>query len=62
MAEGRTLSDIFKKTAPVVSGIHREIFDTARDVTVRIDRERRMAEVGCFLPRLFAKKDIYSPK
>ena len=40
MAEGRTLSDIFKKTAPVVSGIHREIFDTARDVTVRIDRER----------------------
>lgn len=60
MADGRTLSDIFKKTAPLVTGVHREIFDTARDVTVKINREQRIAEVGCFLPRLFSKKDIYS--
>jgi len=60
MAEGRTLSDIFKKTAPVVTGVHREIFETARDITVKINREQRIAEVGCFLPHLFSKKDIYS--
>ena len=57
MADSRTLSDIFKKTAPVVSGVHREIFETAREVTVKINREQRIAEVGCFLPRLFSKKD-----
>ncbi|MBQ2278360.1 MAG: hypothetical protein II333_07300, partial [Clostridia bacterium] len=60
MAEGRTLSDIFKKTAPLVSGGHLEIFETAREVTVKINREQRIAEVGCFLPRLYSKKEIYS--
>lgn len=60
MAEGRRLSDIFKKVAPLVRNAHREIFETASDVTVRIDRERRIAEVGCFLPHLFSKKDVYS--
>ncbi len=60
MAENsRTLTDIFKKTAPTLTGTSRDIFLEATDVSIRIDRERRIAEVGCRLPRLFTKKDIY---
>ena len=55
MAESRTLYDIFKKTAPLVTGIHREIFDSASNITVKINREQRMAEVGCFLPHLWSE-------
>ncbi len=60
MAESRTLADIFKKTAPLLTGVPREIFETAQDIHVKINREQRMAEVSCFLPRLFAKKNIYA--
>jgi len=55
----RTLTDTFKKTAPLLTGASRDIFLEATDVTLRIDKERRIAEVGCRLPRLFMKKDVY---
>ena len=55
----RTLTDTFKKTAPLLTGTSRDIFLEATDVTLRIDKERRIAEVACRLPRLFMKKDIY---
>ena len=57
--KSRTLPDTFKKTAPLLTGASRDIFLEATDVTLRIDKERRIAEVGCRLPRLFMKKDVY---
>ena len=42
----RSLSDIFKKVAPLVTGRHKEIFEKATDVKVKIDREHRIAEAG----------------
>lgn len=56
----RTLSDIFKKVAPSLTGIHKEIFEKATDVRVKIDKEHRMAEVSINLPCLYQKRDIYS--
>ncbi len=56
----RTLADVFKKVAPTVTGVYREIFETASEITVKINREQRIAEVGCHLPHLYSKKDIYS--
>jgi len=62
MAENknRTLSDVFKKAVPELTGVGREIFDTATDLTLRIDRERRIAETGCRLPRLYKKSQLYA--
>ena len=59
MAE-RSLSDIFKKVAPLVTGRHKEIFEKATDVKVKIDREHRIAEVSVSLPELYKKREIYS--
>ncbi len=56
----RTLSDIFKKVAPTLTGKHKEIFDKATDVKVKIDREKRIAEVSVSLPCIFKKHDIYT--
>ena len=56
MAE-RKLGDIFKRFIPL--GIHKEIFETATDVKVRLDKEIRIAEVRCTLPKLYKKKDLY---
>ena len=56
MAE-RKLGEIFKRFIPL--GIHKEIFDGAEDVKVRLDREHRIAEVRCILPKLYKKKDLY---
>ncbi|MBQ8511380.1 MAG: PolC-type DNA polymerase III [Clostridia bacterium] len=62
MAENktRTLSDVFRKVVPELSAKGREIFSDAADLTLRIDREHRIAEVGCRLPRLYKKRDIYA--
>ena len=59
MAE-RSLSDIFKKVAPLVTGRHKEIFEKATDVKVKIDREHRIAEASVSLPELYKKSEIYS--
>lgn len=59
MAE-RSLSDIFKKVAPLVTGRHKEIFEKATDVKVKIDREHRIAEASVSLPELYKKREIYS--
>ena len=59
MAE-RSLSDIFKKVAPSLTGRHKEIFDKATEVKVKIDRENRIAEVSITLPEIYKKHDIYS--
>jgi len=56
----RSLSDIFKKVAPELTGKSRDIFDEAENVTVKISREQRIAEVGCSLPKLYKKKYIYA--
>ena len=56
MAE-RKLGDVFKRFIPL--GIHKEIFEQAADVKVRLDRENRIAEVRCALPKLYRKKDLY---
>ncbi|MBQ4353835.1 MAG: PolC-type DNA polymerase III [Clostridia bacterium] len=56
----RTLSDVFKKIAPDLTGKSRDIFDEATDVTIRISREQRIAEVGITLPKLYKKKFIYA--
>ena len=56
MAE-RKLGDVFKRFIPL--GIHKEIFEQAADVKVRLDRENRIAEVRCTLPKLYKKKDLY---
>ena len=53
----RKLGEIFKRMIPL--GILKEFFDEASDITVRLDRERRMMEVHCHLPKLYRKKDIY---
>jgi len=53
----RKLGDIFKRYIPV--GKQKTIFDLAEQNTVRLNKERRIAEVNCHLPKLFAKKDIY---
>ncbi len=58
--EGKTLPDIFKKAAGLVEGIQKEIFESARDIRLRIDRENRMAEVSVHLPKLYKKRDIYA--
>ena len=62
MAENktRTLSDVFKKVVPELTGVGREIFADAADLTLRIDRERRIAEAGCRLPRLYRKSQLYA--
>ena len=56
MAE-RKLGDIFKRFIPL--GLHKEIFDNAAEVKVRLDKENRIAEVRCALPKLYRKKDLY---
>ncbi len=56
----RTLSDVFKRVVPDLVGMSREIFDEATDITVKISREQRIAEVGCRLPKLYKKRDIYA--
>lgn len=56
----RTLSEIFKKVAPALMGASREIFDTARDVHLKISREERIAEVSFALPKLYSKRTIYA--
>ncbi|MBQ8334283.1 MAG: hypothetical protein IJX93_10990, partial [Clostridia bacterium] len=62
MADNKTrnLSDVFRKVVPELSAKGREIFSDAADLTLRIDREHRIAEVGCRLPRLYKKRDIYA--
>ena len=57
-AKERKLGDIFKRMIPL--GVQREIFDEASEITVRLDREKRMMEVHCHLPRLYRKADIYA--
>lgn len=56
----RTLSDIFKKAAPDLTGKSRDIFNEATNVSLKISREQRIAEVGCTLPKLYKKKYIYA--
>ncbi|MGN1409833.1 MAG: exonuclease domain-containing protein, partial [Eubacteriales bacterium] len=56
----RTLADIFKKAAPEVSGRQKEIFDSATDIKLKIDREKRIAEASIHLPKLYKKRDIYA--
>ena len=62
MAEknGRTLTDTFKKVVNDLSWTEREIFNDATDVKLKIDRERRIAEVSCALPRVYEKQEIYA--
>ena len=55
-AKERKLSDIFKRMIPL--GVQREIFDEASEITVRLDREKRIMEVHCHLPKLYRKADI----
>ncbi len=57
---GRTLPDIFKKIAEKLSGTRREIFFGATNCRLKIDKERRIAEISCELPRLYFKKDLYA--
>ena len=57
-AKERKLGDIFKRMIPL--GVQREIFDEASEITVRLDREKRMMEVHCHLPKLYRKADIYA--
>ncbi|MBQ7923233.1 MAG: PolC-type DNA polymerase III [Clostridia bacterium] len=54
---GRKLGEIFKRYIPV--GKQKAFFDLAENNTVRLDKEKRFAEVSCSLPELFLKKDIY---
>ncbi len=56
MAE-KKLGEIFKRFIPI--GIYKEIFDNATEVKVRLDRENRIAEVRCALPKIYRKKDLY---
>lgn len=53
----RKLGDIFKRYIPV--GKQKAFFDLAENITVRLDKEKRFAEVNCSLPELFLKRDIY---
>ena len=57
-AKERKFSDIFKRMIPL--GVQREIFDEASEITVRLDREKRIMEVHCHLPKLYRKTDIYA--
>ena len=56
----RTLSDLFPRAAEGLTGKGREIFAEASEVRLRVDREARIAEVRCRLPRLFRKRDLYA--
>jgi len=56
----RSLPELFPRVADGLTGKSREIFAEASDVSLRVDRERRMAEIRCSLPRLYAKKDLYA--
>ena len=56
----RSMSDIFKKIADEVTGKQRDLFLEADDIKLKIDRERRIAELNCTLPRLYAKRDVYA--
>ena len=56
----RTLSEIFKKVAPSLTGSSREIFDTATDIKLKISREERIAEINCALPKLYSKRSLYA--
>lgn len=53
------MSDIFKKVADQLTGKQRELFMEADDIKLKIDREQRIAELNCTLPRLYSKKDVY---
>ncbi len=56
MAE-KKLGEIFKRFIPI--GVYKEIFDIATEVKVRLDRENRIAEVRCALPKIYRKRDLY---
>ncbi|MCR5683256.1 MAG: PHP domain-containing protein, partial [Clostridiales bacterium] len=56
----RTLSEIFAKIAPTLTGVSRDLFLEAEDVRLKVSREARIAEVSCALPRLYRKQDIYA--
>ncbi len=54
----RTLSDIFSRYSPV-SKAQRDLFQSATDVSVRADRERRMVEVNLSLSKIVSKNVLY---
>ncbi len=58
--KSRTLPDIFKKLDGKLSGTSLEIFNSATNVTLKISREQRIAEIGCTLAKLYPKKEIYA--
>ena len=58
--KSRTLPDIFKKLDGKLGGTSLEIFNSATNVTLKISREQRIAEVGCTLAKLYPKKEIYA--
>ena len=61
MAKGsRSLSEIFSRVADGLTGAGRDIFAEATDLQLRVDREARMAEVRCRLPRIYRKRDLYA--
>ncbi|MBE6724744.1 MAG: PolC-type DNA polymerase III [Ruminococcaceae bacterium] len=56
----RTLSEVFSRIADGLTGKNREIFAEASDIQLRVDREARIAEVRCSLPRIYRKRDLYA--
>ncbi len=62
MSENKTrnLYDLFKKVIPDLTVVGDEIFRDATDVKLKINREQRIAEVSCTLPKLYKKSDIYA--
>ena len=54
----RTLSEIFSRYSPITKA-QRDLFQAARDVSVRADRERRMVEVNFSLPAIVNKTVLY---
>ena len=60
MSKSRSLSDVFTKVAPTLTGAGRDIFREAEDVHLKFSREARIAEVNCALPRLYPKREIYA--
>ena len=56
----RNLRDIFTKLYPQLSGKSKDIFDTATGVKLRLDREKKIAEISVNLPKLYKKRDIYA--
>jgi len=62
MAENksRTLYDLFKKVVPDLTVTGDAIFRDASDITLKISREQRIAEVSCYLPKIYKKADIYA--